>query len=224
MRRINLAIFDFCDTLVSFQSADAFTNFVISKEGGVKNLIVSAVNKTFSTFRIYSVFKKLDVFQNLQKRILLSCLNGITKNRLNNLAEEFEENVVQNNLNKELINLLKEHISNGDKVIINSGGYEPYLNFFAKRMGISSVYSTQIEFIDGICTGKILGKDCLYDEKVTRMKKDGIDFNQFKEVFVYSDSVTDMPLFNIATQKIAVIKGEVIPKWCESSMFQILKV
>jgi len=224
MRNNNLAIFDFCDTIVHFQSADAFTNFVLQRQGGMRSVLLNAINKTFSTFRIYSIFDKLGVFKNLQKKMLLSGLKDIPFNRLADFAKDFEKNVVQGNLNVEVVTLLNKHISDGDEVILNSGGYELYLTFFAKRMGINKTYATQIEFIDGKCTGKILGIDCLHNEKVSRMKNDGFNFQSFKEISVYSDSVTDMPLFDIATQKIAVIKGEVVPQWCNNNLFQILKV
>jgi hypothetical protein len=47
--------------------------------------------------------------------------------------------------------------------------------------------------------------------------------NNYSKIFVYSDSETDLPIFNLATHKIAVLKNEFIPNWCQSN-FEIIKV
>jgi hypothetical protein len=47
--------------------------------------------------------------------------------------------------------------------------------------------------------------------------------DSYKNIFVYSDSVTDMPLFNLATYKIAIVKNNATPKWCQSN-FEIINV
>jgi phosphoserine phosphatase len=40
---------------------------------------------------------------------------------------------------------------------------------------------------------------------------------------VYSDSVTDMPIFNLASKKYAVISKAQIPQWATNN-FEIIKV
>ena len=148
----------------------------------------------------------------------------MSKDEIYKLAFRFNEEVIQKKLNKSIHNLLLKHARNKDEIIINSGGYDIYLDVFARNLGIEKVYATRFKYINEVFSGQILGEDCLNDEKISRMISDGFDFNNYKEIIVYSDSVTDMPLFNIATSKFAVIKEATTPEWCNSDSFQILKV
>lgn len=156
--------------------------------------------------------------------MLLKGLIGLSREEIAGLATQFENEIIQKSLNPSIYDLLIGHIKNGDEIIINSGGYQVYLDVFAAKLGIKKVYATQLEFIENKFNGQILGQDCLYDEKITRMLDDGIDFKAYSEILVYSDSVTDLPIFNIATKKFAVIKGDSVPEWCNNTSFQILKV
>jgi HAD superfamily hydrolase (TIGR01490 family) len=221
---MRLVIFDFCDTLVNFQSADSFVRFSLKNYQSLSSILILITDKVLSHLRIYSILRKLGLSNNFQKQILLRGMKGISKAEINQLALKFNEEVIQKKLNKSIYKLLAKHISNKDEIIINSGGYDVYLDVFARNLGIEKVYATRFKYINEVFSGQILGEDCLNDEKISRMISDGFDFNNYKEIIVYSDSVTDMPLFNIATSKFAVIKEATTPEWCNSDSFQILKV
>ena len=221
---MRLVIFDFCDTLVNFQSADSFVRFSLKSDQRLSSILTLTIDKILKHLRIYSILSKFGLSNNFQKQILLRGMKGISKAEINQLALKFHEEVIQKKLNKLIYRLLVKHISNKDEIIINSGGYDIYLEVFARNLGIQKVYATRFKYINEVFSGQILGEDCLNDEKISRMISDGFDFNNYKEIIVYSDSVTDMPLFNIATSKFAVIKEATTPEWCNSDSFQILKV
>jgi HAD superfamily hydrolase (TIGR01490 family) len=221
---MRLVIFDFCDTLVSFQSADVFVRFSLKSNRRLSSILIQATDKLFSYCRIYSILRKLSFSNNFQKKILLRGMKGMSKAEINKLALKFNEEVIQKKLNKSVYDLLVKHINNKDEIIINSGGYDIYLDVFARNLGIEKVYATRFKYVNEVFSGQILGKDCLNEEKISRMNNDGFDFKYYQEVVVYSDSVTDMPLFNIATSKFAIVKEDTIPEWCKSDSFQILKV
>ena len=221
---MKLAIFDFCDTLVNFQSADAFVRFSLKRRKRFSSLLIQSTDKVFSFFKFYSVLRKLNLSRSLQKQLLLRGMKGMTREEITESATEFEKTVIQNKLNTSIYNLMLEHIENKDEVIINSGGYDVYLEVFAKKLGITKLYATKLKFENDKFSGSISGNDCLHQEKITRMNTDGIDFKEYTEIYVYSDSITDMPIFNIATHKVAVIKSDIIPGWCQGNSFQIIKV
>ena len=178
---MKLAIFDFCDTLVSFQSADAFVRFSLKRNKRFSSLLVQSTDKVFLFFKFYSVLRKLNLSRSLQKQLLLRGMKGMTRKEIIESAAEFEKTVIQNKLNTSIYILMLEHIKNNDEVIINSGGYDLYLEIFAKRLGITKLYATKLKFENDKFSGSISGNDCLHQEKITRMNMDCI---KFKELFI----------------------------------------
>ena len=55
------------------------------------------------------------------------------------------------------------------------------------------------------------------------MIEEGLNFNNYDGIIVYSDSITDMPIFNLATTRVAIINKNTIPSWCKEK-FEIIKV
>ncbi len=216
---MNLAIFDFCETLVNFQTADRFCRFVLEKKSKTR---IIKLDSYFSRFKIYALFAKLGV-KNAQKRVLLSGFRGIEVSEMHQMALIFLKDIIEPRLNVNVYALFKNHLANGDYVVINSGGYEPYLKIFAEQHLVKKLYATKLETKGHQCTGKIDGTDCLGMEKVLRMQNDGVLNQSYNDVFVYSDSITDMPIFNLATKKYAVISKAQIPQWATNN-FKIIKV
>jgi HAD superfamily hydrolase (TIGR01490 family) len=217
---LNLAIFDFCETLVNFQTADRFCRFVLEKKS--KKRIIK-LDSFFSRFKVYGLFAKLGV-KNLQKRILLSGFRGIEVSEMHHMALIFLKDIIEPRLNANVYALFKNHLANGDYVVINSGGYEPYLKIFAEQHLVKKLFATKLETKDDLCTGKIDGMDCLGIEKVIRMQNDGVLNQSYKDVFVYSDSITDRPIFNLGTKKYAVVSDNKVPLWATKDNFEIIKV
>ena len=217
---MNLVIFDFCETLVNFQTADSFSRFVLKKES--KNFVLK-IDFLLDKIKFYRFCSKLNLDSWSQKNFLLSSLNGLSKEKLKSYAELFLESKILPNLNEKVFEKFLNHLNANDFVIINSGGYQPYLDLFVEKYGVKKLFSTEFKYIDNIFTGKIKGIDCLGQEKVRKMIEEGLDFNNYDGIIVYSDSITDMPIFNLATTRVAIINKNTIPSWCKEK-FEIIKV
>ncbi len=218
---MRLVIFDFCDTITNFQTANEFCKFVLKKE---KRRALLLVDQLFEVGFLYRIFTKLGLKGVLsKKKLLLSGLKGIKKGQLDSYGLDYVEQVIEKNRNQVVYFRFLEHLENGDRVVINSGGYEPYLKQFADKYNVKYCYSTQFDYCRDVFNGSMNGRDCLGIEKVNKMKQTGLLNQTYSEVFVYSDSKTDMPIFNLATRKIAVIKQSNVPDWC-SSDFEIIRI
>lgn len=216
---MNIAIFDFCETLVNFQTADRFCRFVLEKKSKKRIILF---DQFLNRFKIYALFTRLGV-KNFQKRFLLFGLKSLKVSEIETIAKEFLKVEIEPRLNLEVYTLFKKHLKYGDFVIINSGGYEPYIKAFSEKYQVNKFYATQLGFKGNYLTGMIHGVDCLGTEKVRRMTNDGFSKQANDEVYVYSDSATDMPIFNLATKKYAVISRAQIPQWATNN-FEIIKV
>ena len=202
---MDLVVFDFCETLVPFQSADAFVKFVIKNIN--KNKRHRKWVQPFLNNRIVATFfNKFYPKLNFNKRIILYQLKGIQLNELELLAQKFAEQL-SNSLIGELMEKFEYHQSRGDEIIIISGGYEIYLKYFAKKFNFNAAYATKIKFKNNVCTGMFDGNDCMFEEKVriAESYKKAMKVKPHKTI-VYTDSESDIKLMKWADEGIVVSK------------------
>ena len=195
----NLVVFDFCETLVNFQSADKFIFHILENNKTFWSIFSKRVNALFSFFKVYSIFNKINPELNLSKRIVLLGLRGISKDTINEAAESYLNDVVLLNLNTEVFNYLEQHKTNGDLLLLSSGGYHPYLELFQKKLSFNYLMCSKIEFTKNLATGFLEGNDCMHKNKVTLLK-DLIRLNNlnYNQIITYTDSITDMPLLKFS--------------------------
>ncbi|MCF8427101.1 MAG: haloacid dehalogenase-like hydrolase [Bacteroidia bacterium] len=214
----NLVIFDFCDTLVNFQTANEFCRYILKKRSKYLFIYLDFI---LEGLMIYRLIQKLKISNDLQKLLLLKALKGLTKEELDTFGIEFVDEVIEKSINRDVFSYFTKHQGDGDVVVINSGGYESYLKYFAIKHNVTYCYSSQFRYDGNVFVGSIAGDDCLGIEKVKRMKKDSILEKSYTEIIVFSDSPTDMPIFDLADRKVAVIKTKIIPTWCQTN-FEII--
>ena len=179
MDKKTVAIFDFCETIVNFQTADPFVDFTSKKN--IRNKLID----------IFCYFVARTPFVNkMHKRLKLLKLFGLTK--------EYFEKILRYSEIKVIIDRINYHKKRGDLIIIASGGYNSYLEVFGSAMDISIIVSTEILFRNNICMGLINGPDCLNENKKTKLLK-VINWHSIDEAnsFFYSDSLSDLPMFKI---------------------------
>lgn len=209
-----IALFDFCETLANFQTADPFVDYVRKNHPSKRMLFFDKLKLFHDRLRIFGAFEHLLLPQNsISKKIKLYQLKGFHKKELVLLAEQYYKNVVKPNLINEMINELLR-LKNEYKIYLVSGGYDLYLKYFVEDFGLDGYFSSKIGFIDDICTGRMEGEDCMYENKVKTLEN---SFNKAGcEIIAYSDSKTDMPLLAWADEGIVVSKKH-SQKWAKDN-------
>lgn len=215
----NLVVFDFCETLVNFQSADKFVFYVLSNESTTWSIISKQLNKFLSVFRIYSIFNKISPKLNLSKRVVLLGLRGISEDKLLFSSQAYLNEIILPNLNNEIMDSFYKHRDNGDLLLLSSGGYHPYLELFKEKFNFNFLLCSRIEISDKSATGFMKGDDCMHENKVTILmeliKTENLKYNQ---IITYTDSITDMPLLNFS-DKGYVISYNKKRDWVERNKF-----
>ncbi|HZJ58137.1 MAG TPA: HAD family hydrolase [Clostridia bacterium] len=109
-------------------------------------------------------------------------------------------------INFDLVSRLAKHFEDGDRIIVLSGGLQPFLEVFIQKLGLQANAIGTLLFYDdeGICTGEI-GKINSGAEKVNRLNL-WINENDAggETVWAYADSESDIPLLEFADKAIVV--------------------
>jgi HAD superfamily phosphoserine phosphatase-like hydrolase len=214
-----LVVFDFCETLFNFQTADRFVDFVIEKENYKKYRFLNTVSDILTKLRLLAIVSKHFPKLNLSKRLKLYQIKGVSKTAIDALAIQYNNEILVHHKIRPLHELLLKHIDNKDHILIVSGGYAPYIKYFSEIYKLQYSFATEIEFHNNSATGMFFGKDCLFNQKVvliqTYLIKNKISI---EESIAYSDSITDLPLLRWADQSYVVSKVK-SQKWAKENGF-----
>ena len=207
-------IFDLDDTLLSGDCEREWITFLTSK--GLMNDSSAKLDqfdldyrKGILDFQEYSTF--------VQKPIM-----GLTREELDNLVEEFiQKNIhhLTDNLTRDLLN----EASSADKVLIASGSHDFLVKGFADFFKIDSSIGTPVELKNNIFTGQLSGEPTFSDGKVRAVEKwcNSNDI-EVKDSIFYSDSINDLPMFEVCGVPVAVNPDEKLKKIAKERAFKVI--
>lgn len=215
-----IALFDFCETLANFQTADPYVDFVRQNHSNPRMKFWHFFHKIAIKLKIVSILYRLFPDSSPNKRFILKQLSGLSYDVLEKDAQCYYEMQIKPNLIPRIISELKALKEEGYRIMLVSGGYNLYLKFFARDFGIhqDDIESTIIDFDSrNRCKGTFKGKDCLGNEKLKRLnhrfpEREGLFF------YAYSDSESDMPFLKWA-DKGFVVRNVNTPKWDNNNLF-----
>ena len=202
-----IALFDFCDTLVDFQTGDAFIDFIRENTNKKRAFFLEKVRLFLIKMRFFAILSKFLPNNNWHKKLKLFQLIGISKNEIEHLSLLYYTEQIRPHLITKIIQELQQYKEKGYSIYIVSGGFSDYITHFCKEFEINKPIATNIKYKDGICLGIIDGIDCMHTEKIDKIKN-VIDLSNIdiEESVAYSDSITDLPLLTIVKRGIVVSK------------------
>ncbi|WP_418626578.1 HAD-IB family hydrolase [Anaerosinus sp.] len=182
-----IALFDFCDTLVSGQTVSMFFSYLQEQES-LKNKI---------KFKLKRKFSKMCKKELTDKERFLFVYEGYEKAYFLKKGKEFFQKIILSSLKDNVLKVLQEHQQRGHRIIIVSGGLDIYLNYFCEYFKIDDLICTKLKFKDDSFSGYLEKPECLGREKVNqlmlRLSLDNIDL---VNSYAYSDHISDLPIVN----------------------------
>ena len=208
-----IALFDFCDTMINFQSADKYVRYVKAHVHNNARMRLSEVLRLFlMKTRLMRVLQAFSREGYVNKRMLLSQLRGLGARDMTGLAERFYRELICPNYVHEVIETLKRHKQEGYRLFIVSGGYDIYLKYVAEEFGFEDVIATRLEFQDGRFTGRYTGDDCMNENKVKMLREYfGRESLRDCDSIAYSDSKSDIPLLRFCRRGVVVARKNCPP-------------
>lgn len=211
-----LVIFDFCGTLIRFQTADRYVQFCVerlkdNKAVQCRHFMIRIMDK----LRVFKIYNHIRSRNNWRKKMVLWQLKGVPYKECDQLAKDYFAEELVPNVVQPLIAKLKEHLTNGDRVCILSGGYDVYIKYFAQYFGVKDIISSRIAFFDGKCLGRMDGKDCMRKNKLEYIRP----LIKNVKTICYTDSKSDLPLLEMVDEPI-VVSHEVSQRWAEKRNYK----
>lgn len=209
-KRDGLALFDFCETLVDFQTADAYVDFVRERLMRPRMMRLEQIQCFLRSFKLIQILERLTGYRlSLNKRLKLYQLRGISRSDLDECARAYYNEIICRRFIKPVLGeLVRLKSVQGYDVYLVSGGYDIYLNYFVKDyLDPDRLICSRIGFSkDDRCTGRMVGIDCLGHGKITLINGI-IDKSRYEDSVAYSDSESDLPLLRFVDRGIVVSRS-----------------
>jgi len=104
--------------------------------------------------------------------------------------------------------LVESHRERGDRVVMTTATNRLLTELTARHLGIADLLATEVEVVDGRCTGRTRGVLNMREGKVTRLRawlgEQGLPADAFSDAVFYSDSVNDVPLLQAVGHPVVV--------------------
>ena len=206
-----VALFDFCETIANFQTADNFVKYVREQSNNSKMIRKEAVRQFLLRIKLIYVLSVLLDRSSINKRFVLWQLKGFNRAELEQYAKSYYRDAIKPNLINNILEELLRLQQNNWRIVIVSAGYEIYLKYFCQEYAIpmEDLISVKIKFKKGKCLGVFDGGDRLWDK--TKKLEELFDRRKIYSV-AYSDSMSDLPLLKWANEGIVVQRKDK-PKW-----------
>jgi len=188
-----LAIFDVDFTLTKRETLVEFYLFMLKKNPSmIKYLPKSIFSTIFYALKIHDASKV--------KKTFIRFIDGIEENDMKKIVSEFYKKRLSKILYKDAIVMIKKMKAEGFKIYLISASAEFYLSELYNIAEVDKVIGTRFTLEHGLHRNEILGENCKGEEKVIRLKQVLKEENMevdFESSYMFSDSLSDLPLFNL---------------------------
>ena len=214
----NLAIFDLDNTILKGDSDYSWINFLI-QQGLVDKDEYERKNKYF-----YDQYYQGKLNYDEWAEFALTTIKGKKPEEIENVLSKFLSEIIEPMINIYALKLLHDHTHNNDIMLLASATNSVIVEPIAKRLGFENIVSTEVEIIDGIYTGKVLGIPALSEGKLIKVKEWMLQNNieSFDNTSFYSDSINDLPLLAAVSKPVAVNPDDMLREECRKRSWEII--
>ena len=191
---VTVAAFDVDNTLTVRDCVVPFMKSV----GGISRLskvLLTDIGETFQSVR------RRDR-DSLKMKFVDGVFAGKDAQEVESLGIQFASKVADKWLRSDVATRMRWHQEQGHVVILVSASLGAYLHPLGDLLEVDAVLCTELEEMDGLLTGKLVGQNCRGKEKASRVQKWCQDSGIATEdlVYAYGDSSGDTELLELFSE------------------------
>lgn len=136
----------------------------------------------------------------MKERLLRAVIGGLPVEDVDRWAQTFATRVVVAQCHGSMLNLIKEHQAQGDRLILLSASPSLYVRWIGQALGISEIVATEIEIEQGRYTGVLVTPNCAGHEKLRRIREHLRADKYAGKTLAFGDRESDRPLLEWADE------------------------
>jgi HAD superfamily hydrolase (TIGR01490 family) len=192
------AVFDLDRTITSRGNFTPFLLFCLRRRGGLARGMAAVIGHMAAY-----VLKLIDR-KTLKERMLAATIAGASRSELVRLAEAFVDQVMAQDLRPGARRAIEQHQAAGHNLVMVTACFDFLAERIGRRLGFDAVISTRSIWD---CHARLMagidGDNCYGPAKIAALQSVQ-PLMKGCHVVVYSDHHTDVPLFELANEAVAV--------------------
>ena len=209
-------IFDVDHTVINRSSAWHFLREAL-KGGVIRFSQIRRLPLELVKYKLRS--PDMDFIENAVKN-----LAGIEKSALERTAEVCFERRIKGDIYSGAARLIREALQRGERVIFATSSLNVVIRPLERFFGIEGSLASELEFRDGITTGRLAGYSFFGIKKKTAaqewLQRNGL---RPEDVCFYSDSYVDIPLLEYCGKPVAVNPDRTLAREAKKRGWEILR-
>lgn len=218
---MNLAMFDLDHTLINCDSDNEWPKYLMAK-GVVNKTFVDTKNNKFYQDYLHGC---LDINEFLAFQ--LAPLSRFSRAELDRMHAEFMRDYIVPHISDKARQLVQQHRSAGDELLLISATNEFIITPIAHLFGIDNIIGVTLETdASGNYTGRYVGVPSFKEGKITRLHQwlsaQNKNLSDYRNTYFYSDSHNDLPLLQRTNHPAAVNPDDILRAHAQQNGWPIL--
>ena len=217
---MNIALFDLDNTLIKGDSDYQWGNYL------VENNYVDPVSYSEKNENYFDQYRKGTLCAKEFAEFSYEPLTNYDYNTLISIRQKFFEEKIKPLILPKAIDLVRFHKEKKDILAIVTATNSFISKVSADYFEIKNLLASEPEFINNKFTGKLLGDPCFQEGKVKKVKEwmKLNNYNNYDDIYFYTDSHNDIQLLEYCTKPIAVDPDKILEDLSKKNNWQIMSL
>lgn len=205
MESKKIFLIDICGTIYRSNTTFDFIRFLFARERWFRRMQRVRKHRIvgFLNMKIHQYFH-IDII----RQYAISKLNGYSEEELTKMTSEFYDAYLTKVINTDVINLIEQKREDGFVLLLVSATLDCIANEVANRLCITQQYSSELEYKDGVCQGRL--KTDFLATKLKILRRKDICLTNME---VITDNYSDKDLIKVSKHAYLVQYLDKKDKW-----------
>ena len=217
---MNIALFDLDNTLIKGDSDYQWGNYL------VENNYVDPVSYSEKNENYFDQYRKGTLCAKEFAEFSYEPLTKYDYNTLISIRKKFFEEKIKPLILPKAVDLVRFHKEKKDILAIVTATNSFISKVSADYFEIKNLLASEPEFINNKFTGKLSGEPCFQEGKVKKVKEwmRLNNYNNYDDIYFYTDSHNDIQLLEYCTKPIAVDPDKILEDLSKKNNWQIMSL
>jgi len=219
---MRLALFDLDHTLLSGDSDVLWCEFLMN-ERLLDRAAFAPLNAEMARR-----YREASVSAQAFCEFYVATLAGRTLAAWRPICQRFLDDVIVPRIPPSAHALVESHRARGDRLVLTTATNRVLTELTAQHLRIDDLLATEVEVVDGVCTGRTQGVLNMREGKVTRLQawlvERALPASLLADTVFYSDSSNDLPLLQAVGEPVVVDPDPSLRRHAEAAAWPILEL
>ena len=217
---MNIALFDLDNTLIKGDSDYQWGNYL------VENNYVDPVSYSEKNENYFDQYRKGTLCAKEFAEFSYEPLTKYDYKTLISIRKKFFEEKIKPLILPKAVDLVRFHKEKKDILAIVTATNSFISKVSADYFEIKNLLASEPEFINNKFTGKLSGEPCFQEGKVKKVKEwmKLNNYNNYDDIYFYTDSHNDIQLLEYCTKPIAVDPDKILEDLSKKNNWQIMSL